>query len=136
MNFETIAEDGVTEDVVKLDFIQWIGYNMNLETKQYPTSDGDEETLVSLWAGEVGTIETMERPNTRELSAEEMKSHGYSQILQYRTYIAYIGNEVTAVEVKGRTEHDYASIKIHNAAKYDIKQQVTTVTGLEKGFKM
>ena len=132
MNFETIAEDGVTKKYYEVRLYPMDKDNMNLETKQYPSSDGDEETLVSLWAGEVGTIETMERPNTRELSAEEMKSHGYTDT-SIPTYIAYIGNDVTAVEVKGRTEHDYASIKIHNAAKYDIKQQVTTVTGLRKG---
>ena len=74
MNFETIAEDGVTKKYYEVRLYPMDKDNMNLETKQYPTSDGDEETLVSLWAGEVGTIETMERPNTRELSAEEMKS--------------------------------------------------------------
>ncbi|MCI5604536.1 MAG: cadherin-like beta sandwich domain-containing protein, partial [Clostridia bacterium] len=125
MDFTVLAEDGITQKNYRVRLYPMDDENTNLETKDY---DGD--TLVSLWVADVGTLDMMDKPNAQRMPEDEvLRLYGDT----VPTYVAYVSSDLTTVEIKGRTEHDYAGIRIANASGYKVKEQIQTVSGLKVG---
>ncbi|MGN0108351.1 MAG: cadherin-like beta sandwich domain-containing protein, partial [Hominilimicola sp.] len=126
-NFTITAESGETK-TYELRLYAMDTDNRNIEVKEYEVKDdkGNINTMSipSIWVAEQGTLGLLQTPS--------VVSEGIDPDDKVTpTYTVYIGDTLTSIDIKVRTEYEYAGVRINNAKNYDYHEQTLTISNLK-----